>query len=87
MPIYTFRNKKTGEEYTEMMSIAAKETYLKENKDIEQAITVPNFCDSVSIGVTKPPVDFQKHVLSRVQAVPGAQKSQIEKRWTIPKEV
>lgn len=87
MPIYTFRNTKTNEEYTEMMSISSKEKYLQENSHIEQVITVPNFADAVSLGVTKPPADFQKHVLGRVKAMPGANKNTIEKRWTIPKEV
>lgn len=87
MPIYTFRNTQTNEEFTDMMSISHKEKYLIENPHIEQVITVPNFADSVSLGITKPPVDFQRHVLSRVKAMPGANKKQIEKRWTIPKEV
>lgn len=87
MPIYTFRNKNTGEEFTEMFSIASMETYLQENPDIEQVITGLNIADSVSIGVTRPPVDFQKHVLGRVKAMPGANMNTIEKRWTVPKEV
>lgn len=87
MPIYTFRNKETGEEFTEMFSIATMENYLQENLHIEQVITGINVADSISIGVTRPPVDFQKHVLSRVKAMPGADKNKIERRWTIPKEV
>jgi hypothetical protein len=39
------------------------------------------------MGITKPPVDFQKYVLNRAKAMPGANKNTIEKRWTIPKEV
>lgn len=87
MPIYTFRNTKTNEEYTEMMSISSKETYLKENPHIEQVITVPNFADAVSIGVTQPPSDFQKHVIGRIKEVPGANRYTTEKRWHVPKEV
>lgn len=88
MPIYTFRDKNTNQEFTEMMSISSKEKYLQENSHIEQVITVPNFADSVSIGVTKPPIDFQRGVLDRIKSsVPGANKNTIEKRWTIPKEV
>lgn len=87
MPIYTFRNTETNEEFTDMMSMSAKEKYLTENKHIEQVITVPNFVDPVTVGAKKPPVDFQKHVLSRVKAMPGADKNKVEKRWTIPKEV
>ena len=32
MPIYTFTNTKTGKEFTEMMTIAEMEKYLKKNK-------------------------------------------------------
>ena len=87
MPIYTFRNKETGEVFTEMMNMAAHETYLHENPNVEQVFGQMNIVDSVSIGVTRPPVDFQKHVLGRVKAMPGANINTIEKRWTVPKEV
>jgi hypothetical protein len=47
-----------------------------------------NVVDPVGIGVTKPPADFQKHVLGRIkEAVPGTSKKAIEKRWHIPKEI
>lgn len=87
MPIYSFLNKNTNEEFTEMMSIADRETYLTENPHIEQLVSKINIADSVSIGVKRPPVDFQKHVLGKVKAMPGANKDKIEKRWSIPKEV
>lgn len=87
MPIYTFRNKNTSEEYTDMMSISSKEKYLAENPHIEQVITVPNFADPVSIGVTQPPADFTKHVLGRIKEIPGANRHTTEKRWHAPKEV
>lgn len=87
MPTYSFRNTDTGEEYNLILSMSEREKYLTENKNVEQIITVPNIVDPVNIGVKKPPVDFQKHVLSRARNVPGANKSQIEKRWHIPKEV
>lgn len=87
MPTYTFRNKETNEEFTEMMSMSSREKYLSDNPHIEQVITGLAIVDPVNIGVKRPPVDFQKHVLNRVKAVPGANKNTIEKRWTIPKEV
>lgn len=86
MPFYTFRNKNTGEEFTEMMSMSSREKYLAENSNIEQVITGLNIADSVSIGVTKPPADFQKHVLGRVKQMPGA-SAVANKRWGIPKEI
>ena len=36
MPIYTFRNKKTGKEFDEMMTIAEMESYMRKNKHITQ---------------------------------------------------
>jgi len=39
MPIYTFTNTKTGKEFTEMMTIAEMEKYLKKNKHIKQNIS------------------------------------------------
>ena len=38
MPIYTFKNKKTGKEFDEMMSIAEMEEYLDKNKHITQVL-------------------------------------------------
>jgi len=37
MPIYDFINDKTGEQWTEMMSIADMETLMKENSHIKKA--------------------------------------------------
>ena len=39
MPIYTFTNKRTGKEFTEMMTIDEMEKYLKKNKHIKQNIS------------------------------------------------
>jgi hypothetical protein len=38
MPTYTFENVKTGEEHTELMTIAEMESYLKKNKNIRQVL-------------------------------------------------
>jgi hypothetical protein len=84
MPTYHFRNKTTGDEFQDFMSISAKEKYLEENTDIEQILTSLNIVDPVGIGVTRPPTDFAKYVLGRIkEASPGPA---IEKRWTIPRE-
>jgi predicted nucleic acid-binding Zn ribbon protein len=47
MPIYTFRNKKTGKEFDEMMSIADMEEYLDKNKHITQVIKGINIVSGV----------------------------------------
>jgi hypothetical protein len=87
MPYYTFRNKKTDEEVTVSMTMAEHDTYLDDKPDWEQMILAVNFADPVSIGVTKPPSDFQRHVLGRIkEAVPGA-SAVANKRWGIPREI
>lgn len=87
MPYYTFRNKNTNEEITVSMKIAEHETYLNDKPDWEQVVTVPNFVDPVSIGVTKPPSDFQKYILGRVKSAVPQADAVANKRWDIPKEI
>ena len=82
---YTFLNKKTNKTVEMDMPYSELEKYLNHNPHMEQVFKL-NVADPVNIGVTKPPVDFQKYVLGKVKEMPGAQKSVIEKRWTIPKE-
>ena len=48
MPIYDFRNKKTGEVFEEMMSISAREQYLKDNPHIEQLVSGINIVSGVA---------------------------------------
>lgn len=87
MPYYTFRNKTTNEEITVQMKMAEHDTYLDDKPDWEQVLTVPNFVDPVSIGVTKPPADFQKYVLGRIKSAVPEASAVASKRWDIPKEV
>ena len=42
MPLYTFENTETGETWDDVMSIASKEQYLKDNPSIRQLITGMN---------------------------------------------
>ena len=42
MPLYSFKNKKTGKEFEDLMTIAEKEVYLKKNKHIQQMVTSIN---------------------------------------------
>jgi len=86
MPIYSFANKNTGEEYELTMKYEELEIYLKEHPEVDQTFRM-NLVDPVGIGVTKPPSDFSKYVLGKVKQVPGAHNPAIEKRWTIPKEL
>jgi len=42
MPIYTFRNHDTGEEFDEQMMISELDQYLTDNPHVEQIITSAN---------------------------------------------
>ena len=48
MPLYTFYNKRTKKEYTELMSISEMEEYLAKNKHISQVIVPINIVAGVS---------------------------------------
>ncbi len=77
---FNFRNKETGEEWTQEFSTNAdKEKFLEENKNIEQTLTAIAFGDSVRLGVTKPPSDFQKYVLGKVKAT--NRKADVERNF------
>jgi len=67
MPTYDFINEETGETFEMQMSIADMEKYLKKNKHIKQAVTRMTLGDSVRLGITKPPADFQKGVIGRMK--------------------
>lgn len=68
MPVYTFRNKKTGEIWDDMMSISESEKYLSENPDIEKDITgsFPAMHSGIGLGLRKPDEGF-KDVLSNIK--------------------
>jgi hypothetical protein len=73
MPTYDFENTKTGEVFTDMMSIAEKEAYLKKNKHIKQMISKINISSGV-MGVGQMKTDGGwKDMLSRIgDAHPGS---------------
>ena len=48
MPLYTFYNKKSKKEYTDMMTISEMEEYLAKNKHISQVIVPINIVAGVS---------------------------------------
>lgn len=65
MPIYSFRNNETGEEYDKIMSWDDKVEYLKENPHLESIITgAPGLVGGTG-DRTKPPSGF-KEVLSKI---------------------
>lgn len=71
MPVYSFRNKDTGEEFSEMMSIAEKEKFLEENPQIEQILThFPAMIDSFQLGIRKPDPEFRERLREIQKAHP-----------------
>lgn len=79
MPLYDIKDKVTGEIKEVFMSIAEYEKYKEENPDHEQVFTTFNFQDSVSLGITKPPLSFTEGVLDRIKrANPG---HNMKSRW------
>lgn len=87
MPTYSFHDTETEEEFELQMSYEELKEFLADNPKVNQTFRM-NIVDPVGIGVTKPPADFQKYVLGRIkEKVPGAQKSVLEKRWHIKKEI
>lgn len=86
MPVYSFEDTETSEEFELTMSYEELKQFLEDNPKVNQTFRM-NIVDPVGIGVTKPPSDFQKYVLGKVKQVPGADKNRIEKRWHIPKEI
>jgi hypothetical protein len=80
MPLYDFRNKDTGETIEKMMSISAKEEYLKENPHMESLLGMPPLIDPVRLGVRKTDAGF-KEVLQRIhEKTPGSQLNKIAKQ-------
>lgn len=53
VPTYTFRNKETLEEVTEILSLAEREKFLEENPSYMQVPPVVAFGDSVRLGVRR----------------------------------
>ena len=68
MPTYEFLNSETGEEFERLMSISAREDYLKENPHIVPVISAPTIVSGVSTSNSrqgKVPSGFNE-VLSKV---------------------
>jgi len=65
MPMYTFENKRSGKQHTEMMSIAEMEEYLAKNKNIKQVITSINIVGGIQ-GITHKTDSGWKENMSRI---------------------
>lgn len=60
MPLYSFRNTKTNEEFTLHISYDDKVKFLEENPDVQSIITrAPSLGDAVRLGIVKPDEGFR----------------------------
>ena len=59
MPTYSFRNKETGEEFDEIMSISKLDQYKIDNPHLEQLLGTPPLGDPVRLGLKKPDDTFR----------------------------
>ena len=79
MPIYSVKDKNTGEITEMFMSISEWEKFKEENPDKQQHFTSLHVADSISLGIRKPPKDFQENVIGRIKKNnPG---HNIQSRW------
>lgn len=84
MPIYEFLNKETQEIEEHIMKISELDQFKIDNPNLERYITGMNIGDSVRLGITKPPADFQKGVIERMKhSIPG---NKIASKWETPRE-
>ena len=65
MPIYTFRNRDTGEEHERFMSISAREDYLRENPHLDTVIGKVNIVHET--GTNLKVSDGFREVLSKIK--------------------
>lgn len=88
MPIYTLKNKTTGEIFEKKLSISDYESYLKENIDVERYYSsVPTLGDPVRLGVVKPDASFEKHVIGRMkEKLKGQNHTLDSKKFNVSKE-
>jgi hypothetical protein len=59
MPIYSFRNKETGEETEEIMSMSSLNKFIKDNSHLEFIVGAPAIGDSIRLGLRKPDAAFR----------------------------
>lgn len=67
MPIYTFKNKETGETEEHWMSIAELTKFEKKNKHLEQIIFAAGIGDPMKVGTHTKPNDGFREVLRGIK--------------------
>lgn len=67
MPVYTFENTRTNEQWTETLSIAERDAFLENHPNVRQLIvSPPNFASSERLGIKKPDSEF-RNMLSYIK--------------------
>jgi hypothetical protein len=60
MPIYSFKDTETGEEFDKMLKLAERESFLEDNPNLQQIITgSAPLIDSARLGRAKPDQGFR----------------------------
>jgi len=86
MPTYTLRNTETGEIFDHSMKISEYDAYMAANPHIQRHHTSEDasLVDPATLGIVKPPSDFQKYVVGGIQQRnPGAARGS---KFGAPKE-
>ena len=78
MPTYTFYNKRTKKEFTDMMSISEMEKYLSKNKHISQVIKGINIVASTGERTGKTDAGWKENLSRIAEAHP---RSNLAKRY------
>lgn len=79
MPIYEFKNLETDEIFEKMMSISEYEQFVIDNPKYQRHFSTMHVADSISLGIRKPPKDFQEGVIGRIKKNNPGHK--IQSRW------
>jgi hypothetical protein len=83
MPVYTFENIKTGEEYTIHMSMSEIDDYIKKNKNVRQVFTSLNIVGGVAGLTHKPDSGFKDVVQKIAEKHPGSPLAEKYKKKSI----
>lgn len=68
MPIYSFKDTETGEEFDKMLKLAERESFLEDNPNLQQIITgSAPLIDSARLGRAKPDQGFRDLLTSMKQ--------------------
>ena len=85
MPIYSFEDQKTGEQFELELPYEKLSEFLTDFPHLNQTFRM-NIGDPIRMGVTKPDTAFSKYVLGKVKENHPLGTA-VERRYTIPKEV